>query len=220
MKFTIHNDRSMYPSVVVDSKDVDLASDIVADRVNDKHTYSGANAIDLLDRADALVEHEPELFMDSRFAPFAYELTHSQALPPHKHRSSDSGFDLTLIEIKRVVGKVVVYGTGVRVTPPLGFYFDLVPRSSMIKCGYMLANSVGIIDQGYTGEIMVPLIKIDPDAPELSLPATVIQLIPRKWYGFTPIEHIRKPARSLRGDGGFGSTSHQTGSASESESSA
>ena len=35
---------------------------------------------------------------------------------------------------------------------------------------------------------MVPLIKIDPDAPDLELPCRLMQLIPRKWYNFMPEE--------------------------------
>lgn len=190
-------------SVVIEDVDSTIpASEIV----DNKRIYSGANAIDFLDEVKALAKHEQELFNDSRFASFDYELTQPGAVPPKKHRSSDSGFDLTLINIDRIVGRVVLFGTGVKVTPPVGYYFDLVPRSSMIKRGYILANSVGIIDQGYTGEILVPLIKIDTNAPDLELPATVVQLVPRKWYGFQPVERTRCANLSLRGDGGFGST--------------
>eukprot|EP00976_Prorocentrum_cordatum_P027717 562436-Prorocentrum_minimum.AAC.2 len=33
---------------------------------------------------------------------------------------------------------------------------------------------------------MVPLIKIDPDAPDIELPSKLVQLIPRRWFGFRP----------------------------------
>jgi len=71
--------------------------------------------------------------------------------------------------------------------------------------GYIQANSVGIIDQSYTGEIMVPLIKIDPDAPDLELPAKIAQLVPRRWHGLTPVDDETE-METMRGDGGFGST--------------
>ena len=98
-----------------------------------------------------------------------------------------------------------MYGTGLSVQPPTGFYFDLVPRSSITKKGYILANNVGIIDQGYTGEIMVPLPKIDPDAPDLELPCKIVQLIPRRWYNFTGVD-ASDLTQTTRGEGGFGST--------------
>jgi dUTP pyrophosphatase len=71
----------------------------------------------------------------------------------------------------------------------------------------MQANSVGIIDQSYTGEIMVPLIKIDPDAPDLQLPAKIAQLVPRRWHGLHPVEDETE-LETMRGDGGFGSTNN------------
>ncbi|HEU5075560.1 MAG TPA: hypothetical protein VFU02_15315, partial [Polyangiaceae bacterium] len=102
-------------------------------------------------------------------------------------------------------GSTVLYGSGIQVAPPAGWYFDVVPRSSIIKTGYIVANSVGVIDRSYRGEVMVPLVKIDPDAPELVLPARVAQMIPR------PIVHMQIRAvgsagTTQRGSGGFGST--------------
>ncbi len=136
---------------------------------------------------------------------FQWTACHPGAVAPFKARVSDSGYDLTLIrEVKRL-GNVVLYGSGIQVAPPDGWYFDVVPRSSIIKTGYIVANSVGVIDRSYRGEIMVPLIKIDPAAPELPLPARVAQMIPR------PIVHLQVQASdstgtTQRGSGGFGST--------------
>lgn len=136
---------------------------------------------------------------------FQWTACHLDAAAPFKARVSDSGYDLTLIrEVKRL-GNVVLYGSGIQVTPPAGWYFDVVPRSSIIKTGYIVANSVGVIDRSYRGEVMVPLIKIDPAAPELPLPARVAQMIPR------PIVHLQVQAidsagTTQRGSGGFGST--------------
>jgi deoxyuridine 5'-triphosphate nucleotidohydrolase len=127
------------------------------------------------------------------------------AVAPRKERASDSGYDLTLLEKLKQLGEVELYGTGVQVRPPFGFYFDVVPRSSIIKRGYLLANSVGVIDRGYRGEIMVPLVRTSEHTEPLELPARVVQLVPR------PIVHFRVRQRpSLdttgRGSGGFGST--------------
>lgn len=127
------------------------------------------------------------------------------AVAPFKARVSDSGYDLTLIrEVKRH-GSVVLYGTGLQVIPPDGWYFDVVPRSSIYKSGHIVANSVGVIDRSYRGELMVPLIKSDPAAPELELPVRLVQMIPR------PIVHlfaeqIHEAQATSRGAGGFGST--------------
>jgi deoxyuridine 5'-triphosphate nucleotidohydrolase len=129
------------------------------------------------------------------------------AFAPHKERATDSGYDLHLVSIWKKQGVVTFYDTGIAVSPDFGWYFTLVARSSLSKSGYILANSVGIIDRTYTGSIKVPLIKIDPDAPDIELPFRAVQIIP------TPIVHaqmhqVKKEELSTtnRGDGGFGST--------------
>tara|TARA_Y100000389_G_scaffold136750_1_gene134335 strand:+ start:8495 stop:9142 length:648 start_codon:yes stop_codon:yes gene_type:complete len=169
--------------------------------------FEGSNVIDL---AMTFIEnikyaHEINLITQSNFVPFKYKLLHENAQPPQRARPSESGYDLAIINVNKMIGNVTLYGTGVSVQPPGGFYFDLVPRSSIIKSGYLLANGIGVIDQGYTGEILVPLVKIDANAPDLELPCKLVQLIPRRWHGLTPIES--QPDTTTRGSDGFGSTS-------------
>jgi dUTP pyrophosphatase len=127
------------------------------------------------------------------------------AVAPQKTRPSDSGYDLTLIAVRKRFGLVTLYGTGLIVEPPEGYYFDVIARSSIIKTGHMLANNVGVIDRAYRGELMVPLIKLDPAAPEIVLPARLAQLIPRPIVHF-PVEVVASLTATTRGAGGFGST--------------
>ena len=135
---------------------------------------------------------------------FEYSLE-ERALPPFKKRVSDSGFDLHLVKLIKKEGNLYFFDTGVRVSPPPGYYFDLVPRSSIFKSGFILANSVGIIDMTYRGTIKVPLIKVNPDAREPELPWRAVQLIPRRFF---PLEgrQVESLDPTLRGEGGFGST--------------
>lgn len=128
-----------------------------------------------------------------------------EAVLPSKSRVSDSGYDLTVIrEVKRF-GAVILFGTGLAIEPPQGWYLDVVPRSSIIKTGYGIANSVGVIDRAYRGEIMIPLIKQDLAQPDLNLPARIGQLIPRPIMHF-PIQEAADLSRTHRGSGGFGSS--------------
>ena len=137
-----------------------------------------------------------------------YEICHAEGKAPEKTRASDSGFDLHLVHEIKKSGPVTFYGTGVKVSPPTGYYFDLVARSSLQKKGFALANSVGIIDRSYRGEVIVGLVKLDKRSKDLELPLKAVQLIPR------PIVHHDFVERSLsetdRGDGGFGSTDDKT----------
>lgn len=141
----------------------------------------------------------------SCFAPLRFQKLRPDAIVPHKQRVSDSGYDLTLLDAKKHVGQVVLFGTGIMAEPPQGWYFDVVARSSIIKTGYMLANNVGVIDRGYRGEILVPLLKVDPSAPDIELPARVAQLIPRPVAHF-PVEVVPSLSATHRGEGGFGSS--------------
>ncbi len=127
------------------------------------------------------------------------------ALHPFKKRVSDTGWDLFLIKLIDKEGDFYFYDTGVRVKPPAGYYLDLVPRSSLSKSGFMLANSVGIIDMTYRGTIKVPLFKFDRSKPDPELPFRAVQLIPRRYY---PVEmrEVKSLNETHRGEGGFGST--------------
>ncbi|KAH0792592.1 dUTP pyrophosphatase [Histomonas meleagridis] len=129
------------------------------------------------------------------------------AVLPAKAHPLDSGFDVTII---RVVNPnfgpgVVLFGTGLKVRPPDGFYIDLVARSSTAKMGWALANSVGIIDAQYRGELCVPMFKISKEADEMQLPARVAQMIVRP-LAVTDVEEVNEIGDTSRGINGFGSS--------------
>jgi deoxyuridine 5'-triphosphate nucleotidohydrolase len=136
---------------------------------------------------------------------FFFSKTRYDAVPPFKARISDSGFDLTLLDKVKSIGSVDMYSTGIVVRPAYGWYFMLVPRSSIIKSGYMLANNCGIIDRSYTGEILVPLVKVDDNAPHLDMPCRLVQLVPQPIIDFEFMETDDK-IDSIRGTKGFGSS--------------
>jgi dUTP pyrophosphatase len=127
------------------------------------------------------------------------------AVDLYKKNSTDSGYDLTIIKKIKQVGQIEFYDTGISVKPPSGYYFDLIPRSSLSKSGYILANSVGIIDKTYTGNIIVPLIKIDKTFPDIEIPSRVVQLIPRRIIHFDVLE-TKEIQKTIRGTNGFGSS--------------
>lgn len=186
--------------------------------------WTGNNALDFLgklyDNANVFLHRKKELYEDwclwvpslsggytkdrqNLFCKFSK--TRKDAVIPSKNRVSDSGYDLTILEKVREIGDVEFYSTGIKIQPTFGYYFDAVPRSSISKTGYMLANSVGIIDRTYIGEILVPLRKIDKSAPELELPCKVVQLIPRQIVHFEFVE-VDDLSDTDRGSDGFGST--------------
>lgn len=137
---------------------------------------------------------------------FLYKRTIEGAPAPAKVHADDAGYDLSLMSKVKTVGGVTFYDTGIAVAPPLGYHFELVGRSSISKTGYMLANNIGIIDNGYRGSILVALAKINPDAPELELPVRLVQLIPRRTVLFGDPIFAENLDETERGEGGFGST--------------
>lgn len=78
-----------------------------------------------------------------------FKLQDPTAVLPSK-RVIDVGFDLTIIDVYQTVSdNIIMFETGVALDIPVGYYVELMPRSSMSKTGYMLANSVGVIDPSF-----------------------------------------------------------------------
>ena len=83
----------------------------------------------------------------------------------------------------------------------------LAPRSGLgIKHGIVLANTVGIIDADYQGEIQVALFNRSNKSYEISPGERICQLIiiPIKRATIKVVSHFSQT--TIRGDGGFGST--------------
>lgn len=82
---------------------------------------------------------------------------------------------------------------------------DLRPRSSIYKTGMVLSNSVGTVDDLYRGEVSAIFYHVFPDMPRYRVGDRIGQIK----LGFTlPIEfeEVDELGRTLRGDGGYGST--------------
>lgn len=128
-------------------------------------------------------------------------------LPTHA-LLGDAGIDLTaLVFVKEVAPNTYMYDTGICVEPPEGYYVEIVPRSSIVKSGFMLSNSVGVIDRAYIGSLKIVLTDTSGSeyAPVLNVPFTLCQLILRPYILIEPIE-VEQLNETVRGDGGFGST--------------
>lgn len=80
------------------------------------------------------------------------------ARTPTRAHESDAGFDFYACDdgVIRFGGTVctLVYGTGIAVEIPKGYFGAMFPRSSIRDKGLILCNSVGVIDSGYRGEII------------------------------------------------------------------
>jgi deoxyuridine 5'-triphosphate nucleotidohydrolase len=186
--------------------------------------YHGINILQKLDKMLKEIEHDDNayeyigkniilktyfqvcrLYTSNIVPSLGYKLHSKLAVAPYK-TIDNIGYDITIVSIyKKITGMIIMYETDVSLSIPLGYYVDLIARSSLIKNGYMLGNSVGVIDPGYTGTIKVPLVKIDPTTPDLELPSRVAQLILRP-YVVSELHNINNHVLTVRGSNGFGST--------------
>jgi dUTP pyrophosphatase len=135
------------------------------------------------------------------------QLTDKRAVIPTKNGfQSDIGYDLTCIGIyKHLSDRVTLYETAVKVSPPPGYYIEIIPRSSMSGSNYALANSIGVIDPTFRGSLKVALWKINPLIPDIEFPFTLCQIVLRK-AEYTEIVQVESLDETDRGEGGFGST--------------
>lgn len=128
-----------------------------------------------------------------------------------KTHFTDAGVDVFCTEVEKEENGVIILKTGLSVEVPVGYWGMLCPRSSIIKTGFTMANSFGVIDSSYRGEIKVSLHwhgDINTGLISLTnlLPHKFAQLIfiKQTMPSFTFVESIQ--ANTNRGEGGHGST--------------
>ena len=92
-------------------------------------------------------------------------------------------------------------GGGSTLIEPCGFF--LMPRSSISKTPLRVANSIGLIDAGYRGELKAPL---DNISEENYLVKEGTQIVNPSLTTFSVIKVVDKLSETDRGAGGFGST--------------
>lgn len=127
-------------------------------------------------------------------------------LPKHA-KEGDAGMDLTTrreLVIER--GETVMAGTGVAVEIPEGHVGFVFPRSGLAsKKGITLANAVGVIDSGYRGEVMAPLLNMSGQTQYVGKGERICQLVVVPFVTCECVE-VDDLTETDRGSGGFGST--------------
>lgn len=123
---------------------------------------------------------------------------------PQRAHSDDAAWDV-FADIVEETPDFLRVRTGVAVQAPKGYSFLAFPRSSISKTGWVLANSVGVIDNAYRGEIEYRFKKISESAVPFQVGDRIGQLKLVKDYDLvmTPVSDLDETSR---GSGGFGST--------------
>lgn len=130
------------------------------------------------------------------------------AKQPLRAHPTDAGADLRSVENYRLYpGSKKLFDTGVAVAIPEGFVGLIFNRSSNGKNGIKLANSVGVIDSDYRGNLKILLendsldFTLDVVAGDTKLAQLVI--VPIVLPQFKVVTSLDN---TDRGTGGFGST--------------
>jgi len=84
-------------------------------------------------------------------------------------------------------------------------HFWLVPRSSIYKTGLMMANSVGVIDKTYRGELKAPVWSMTGNT-DVSVGDRLFQIVAPDMGWIRRVRLVDSLPVTDRGAGGFGST--------------
>ena len=85
-------------------------------------------------------------------------------------------------------------------------HFWLVPRSSIYKTGYMMANSIGVIDASYRGILKAPVMTLLPGSAGFKAGARHFQIVAPDMGWIEEVKFVDALPDSQRGEGGFGSS--------------
>lgn len=136
-----------------------------------------------------------------------FKRIHRRAQLPVRSNAGDAGLDFFVphdislgVNVKRKVF------TGLAVDIPMGWAGLVFPRSSLgTEHDTVLANTVGIIDAGYRGEIAVVLKNNGNEPFTIKKGQRFAQMLIMPVMLATPVE-VDELSASERGTGGFGST--------------
>ena len=127
-------------------------------------------------------------------------------VPSQKH-ASDIGYDISSSnDVTLKSNEVTLVNTGIAISLPQQCAGFVLPRSGLsTKHKITLINSPGLIDPGYTGELLVPLINHGNVDYEIKVGDRIAQLvlINTNSVNFKVVDALPETDRS---SGGFGST--------------
>ena len=127
-------------------------------------------------------------------------------VPSQKH-ASDIGYDISASgHVTLKSNEVTLVNTGIAINLPQQCAGFVLPRSGLsTKHKITLINSPGLIDPGYTGELLVPLMNHGGKDYEIKAGDRIAQLVLVNTHGvdFKVVDSLPETDRS---SGGFGST--------------
>lgn len=115
-----------------------------------------------------------------------------------------AGYDVAASQQHVILpGAICKVHTDVRIAVPRTHVALLYPRSGLASKGIMLANSVGVIDSDYLGEVLVALYNATEHIYTIRAGDRIAQLvITERWQ--VEFNEVQQLEATNRGEGGFG----------------
>jgi dUTP pyrophosphatase len=134
----------------------------------------------------------------------------AEARGPERAHVGDAGYDLRSVDgVSLPPGGRALIRTGISVAIPEGYAGLVLPRSGLaMRHGVAPVNTPGLIDSGYRGEIMVPLINHDLEETfriEMGMRVAQLVLVQAEEVAFAEVQTL-EAGTDGRGGGGFGSS--------------
>lgn len=130
------------------------------------------------------------------------------AVEPTYAHGTDACVDLYAVDsYKNYDYNYVEYGTGLAIKVPSGHVGLLFPRSSISKTPHLFCNAVGVIDSGYTGEVLVRMkYKKGKEDLEYAYGDKIAQLliVPYPKVEFEEVDELPQTDRGVKGFGSSG----------------
>ena len=127
------------------------------------------------------------------------------AIMPTRAHDTDAGLDLYCREDKMLwAGQSVKFDTGVHIQLPHG-YFGKIESKSGLNVDHGVVSLGGVIDEGYTGSIVVKLYSCGATSHKFLKGDKIAQLVILPYLA-PDLEEVDELDQSDRGSDGFGST--------------
>ena len=129
------------------------------------------------------------------------------AITPTRGSPNSAGLDLYAdADVLVSSGASVMLGTGIAIEIPMNHVGLVAIRSSVGKAGVALANSVGVIDSDYRGEIKLCLTYTAGNGGHYIRKGQAIAQLVVTLYHHVELVEVDALSTTERGAGGFGST--------------
>ena len=142
-----------------------------------------------------------------------FKRLHPKAVLPRKAHKSDYAFDCVAVTEEEIAPNVWRYGLGLAVQIDdrdkcygERYKIAVYARYSIYKTGMILSNGVGIVVEGYTGEISAVFYHVMPNLPRYRVGDRVCQIAVEDRWANQCLQELDELKVMDRGANGYGST--------------